>query len=226
MKINEFEKKINYTFKNKDFFYLAITHSSFKRKENYERLEFLGDRVLSLIISELLFENYPNENEGALSKRLSDLVSKQKLIEVANEINIKDVIKIDNAEKRNLKLKKNISILSDVCEALIGAIYLDSNLTNAKNFIYKFWKKKIEKNILPPQDSKSFLQEIAQKKNLNLPLYKLIKKDGPSHSPNFKIEVFLKGIKKFSASGKTIKIAETNAAKKMIDYMILNKLIK
>ena len=228
MKVDEFEKKINYKFKNKDLINLAFTHSSFKSKKNknYERLEFLGDRVLSLVFSEDLFLKYPNENEGALSKRLSDLISKQKLIEVANEIKIKEMLKIDQFEKRNLKLKKNISILSDVCEALIGAIYLDSNLTNAKNFIYKFWKKKIEKNILQPQDSKSFLQEIAQKKNLNLPLYKLIKKDGPSHSPNFKIEVFLKGIKKFSASGKTIKIAETNAAKKMIDYMILNKLIK
>ncbi len=226
MNIKQFEKKINYTFKNKELIYLAITHSSFKRRKNYERLEFLGDRVLSLIISELLFEKYPEENEGALSKRLSDLVSKQKLIEVANEINIKDIIKIDTAEKKNLKLKKNISILSDVCEALIGAIYLDSNLVKAKNFIHKFWEKKIIKNILPPQDPKSHLQEIAQKKNLNLPLYKLVEKYGPSHNPNFKIEVFLKGIKRFSASGKTIKVAETNAAKKMIDYMVLKKLIK
>ena len=227
MKVDEFEKKINYKFKNKSLIDLAFTHSSFKNKinKNYERLEFLGDRVLSLVISEDLFLKYSNENEGALSKRLSDLVSKQKLLEVANEISIKEMLKIDQFEKRNLKLKKNISILSDVCEALIGAIYLDSNLENAKKFISKYWKKKISKNILPPQDPKSLLQEAAQKKGLNLPKYILKNKEGPPHNPRFEVEVFLKGIRKFSAIAQTIKIAEINAAKKMVDYIFKNKLL-
>ena len=227
MKVDEFEKKINYKFKNKSLIDLAFTHSSFKNKinKNYERLEFLGDRVLSLVISEDLFLKYSNEDEGALSKRLSDLVSKQKLLEVANEISIKEMLKIDQFEKKNLKLKKNISILSDVCESLIGAIYLDSNLENAKKFISKYWKKKISKNILPPQDPKSLLQEVAQKKGLNLPKYILKNKEGPPHNPRFEIEVFLKGIRKFSAIAKTIKIAEINAAKKMVDYIFKNKLL-
>ena len=134
MKVDEFEKKINYKFKNKSLINLAFTHSSFKNKKNtnYERLEFLGDRILSLIISEYLFLKYPIEDEGALSKRLSSLVSKKTLLEVANEINIKEMLKMDYSEKKNLKLKKNVSILSDVCEALIGAIYLDSDLKNTK----------------------------------------------------------------------------------------------
>ena len=227
MKVDEFEKKINYKFKNKSLIDLAFTHSSFKNKinKNYERLEFLGDRVLSLVISEDLFLKYSNENEGALSKRLSDLISKQKLLEVANEISIKEMLKIDQFEKKNLKLKKNISILSDVCESLIGAIYLDSNLENAKKFISKYWKKKISKNILPPQDPKSLLQEVAQKKGLNLPKYILKNKEGPPHNPRFEVEVFLKGIRKFSAIAKTIKIAEINAAKKMVDYIFKNKLL-
>jgi ribonuclease-3 len=227
MKVDEFEKKINYKFKNKSLIDLALTHSSFKNKKNknYERLEFLGDRVLSLVISEDLFLKYPNEDEGALSKRLSDLVSKQKLLEVANEISIKKMLKIDQFEKKSLKLKKNISILSDVCEALIGAIYLDSDLENAKKFISKYWKKKISKNILPPQDPKSLLQEVAQKKGLNLPKYILKNKEGPPHNPRFEVEVFLKGIRKFSAIAKTIKIAEINAAKKMVDYIFKNKLL-
>ena len=227
MKVDEFEKKINYKFKNKSLIDLAFTHSSFKNKinKNYERLEFLGDRVLSLVISEDLFLKYSNENEGALSKRLSDLVSKQKLLEVANEISIKEMLKIDQFEKKNLKLKKNISILSDVCEALIGAIYLDSDLENAKKFISKYWKKKISKNILPPQDPKSLLQEVAQKKGLNLPKYILKNKEGPPHNPRFEVEVFLKGIRKFSAIAQTIKIAEINAAKKMVDYIFKNKLL-
>ena len=227
MKVDEFEKKINYKFKNKSLIDLAFTHSSFKNKinKNYERLEFLGDRVLSLVISEDLFLKYSNENEGALSKRLSDLVSKQKLLEVANEISIKEMLKIDQFEKKNLKLKKNISILSDVCESLIGAIYLDSNLENAKKFISKYWKKKISKNILPPQDPKSLLQEVAQKKGLNLPKYIVKNKEGPPHNPRFEVEVFLKGIRKFSAIAKTIKIAEINAAKKMVDFIFKNKLL-
>ena len=227
MKVDEFEKKINYKFKNKSLIDLAFTHSSFKNKKNknYERLEFLGDRVLALVISEDLFLKYPNEDEGALSKRLSDLVSKEKILEVANEISIKKMLKIDQFEKKNLKLKKNISILSDVCESLIGAIYLDSDLENAKKFISKYWKKKISKNILPPQDPKSLLQEVAQKKGLNLPKYILKNKEGPPHNPRFEIEVFLKGIRKFSAIAKTIKIAEINAAKKMVDYIFKNKLL-
>ncbi len=227
MKTDEFEKKINYKFKNKELINLALTHSSFSNKKNlnYERLEFLGDRVLSLVISEHLFIKYPNENEGALSKRLSNLVSKQTLLEVANEINIREMLKIDNSEKKNLKLKKNISILSDVCEALIGAIYLDSNLASVKKFIYKHWKKKVSKNILPPQDPKSLLQEVAQKKGLDLPKYILKKKEGPAHSPRFEIEVYLKGIKKFSSVSKTIKDAEIAAAKKMVDFIFKNKLL-
>ena len=227
MKIDEFEKKINYKFKNKSLINLAFTHSSFKNKKNtnYERLEFLGDRILSLIISEYLFLKYPIEDEGALSKRLSNLVSKKTLLEVANEINIKEMLKMDYSEKKNLKLKKNISILSDVCEALIGAIYLDSDLKNTKNFVFKYWEKKISKNISPPQDPKSLLQEVAQKNGLDLPKYIVKKKEGPPHSPSFEIEVFLKGIKKFSATSKTIKDAEINAAKKMVDYILKNKLL-
>ncbi len=227
MKINEFEKKINYKFRNKSLIDLAFTHSSYKNKTNtdYERLEFLGDRVLSLILSEYLFLKYPNENEGALSKRLSNLVSKQTLLEVANEISVKEMLKINYSEKKNLKLKKSISILSDVCEALIGAIYLDTNLDNAKKFIYNHWKKKVSKNIIPPQDPKSLLQEVAQKKGLDLPKYVLKKKIGPPHNPRFEIEVCLKGVKRFSAIAKTIKDAEISSAKKMVGHILKNKLL-
>ncbi len=227
MKVHEFEKKINYKFRNKSLIDLAFTHSSYKNKTNtdYERLEFLGDRVLSLVLSEYLFLKYPNENEGALSKRLSNLVSKQTLLEVANEISVKEMLKINYSEKKNLKLKKNISILSDVCEALIGAIYLDTNLDNAKKFIFNHWKKKVSKNIIPPHDPKSLLQEVAQKKGLDLPKYVLKKKIGPPHNPRFEIEVCLKGVKRFSAIAKTIKDAEISSAKKMVGHILKNKLL-
>ena len=126
MKINEFEKLINYKFINVELIELAFTHSSLKKriKKNisYERLEFLGDRVLSLIISHELFIKFPNEDEGSLSKRLSDLISKNKLIEVANELNLQGLLKIDSSERKNMNKNMNNSILSDVCESVIGAI--------------------------------------------------------------------------------------------------------
>ena len=223
MKINEFEKKINYTFKNKKLVQLAFTHSSFKKKEknnfSYERLEFLGDRVLSLVIAHNLFLAFSHEDEGALSKRHSDLVSKEKLLEVANELNIKSFLRSDAAEKKYIKIQKNNSILSDVCEALIGAIFLDSNINEAKKFIQKYWKEKIYKNILPPKDAKSTLQEIAQKKGLPLPKYKLKSKKGSSHNPKFEIEVSLDGFKSFTAYGGTVKMAQTNAAINLLNFM-------
>ena len=226
MKIEEFEKKINYKFKNKSLIKLAFTHSSFTKKNSlsYERLEFLGDRVLSLIIAHDLFIRFSHENEGALSKRHSDLVSKEKLLEVANELNVKSLLKLDMPEKKYIQVQKNNSILSDVCEALIGAIYLDSGIKESKKFIQKYWKKKIDKEILPPKDAKSLLQEIAQKKGLNLPKYKLKSKKGPSHNPKFEIEVKLEGFKSFKAFGETIKAAETNAANNLLNFIKIKNL--
>ena len=223
MQIDDFEKKINYKFKNKSLIQLAFTHSSFnkKKKQNfsYERLEFLGDRVLSLVIAHILFSTFSQEDEGALSKRHSDLVSKDKLLEVANELDLKSLLRLDRQEKQYVKTQQSNSILSDVCESLIGAIYLDSNICQAEIFIKKYWKNKITKDLLPPKDSKSLLQEIAQKKGLNLPQYKLESKEGPPHNPKFTIKVSLEGYKSFAAFGDTIKNAQLNAAKKLLNFM-------
>ena len=128
MKVDEFERKINYKFKNKSLVNLALTHSSFKNKKNknYERLEFLGDRVLSLVISEHLFLKYPNENEGALSKRLSNLVSKQTLLEVANEIGVKEMLKIDISVSEIISkldcLPTKFPIVTSLSSALLKAV--------------------------------------------------------------------------------------------------------
>ena len=223
MQIDDFEKKVNYKFRNKSLIQLAFTHSSFNKKKkqkfSYERLEFLGDRVLSLVIAHILFSTFSQEDEGALSKRHSDLVSKDKLLEVANELDLKSLLRLDKQEKQYVKTQQNNSILSDVCEALIGAIYLDSNIGQAEIFIKKYWKNKITKNLLPPQDSKSLLQEIAQKEGLNLPQYKLESKEGPPHNPKFTIKVSLEGYKSFAAFDDTIKNAQLNAAKKLLNFM-------
>jgi len=229
MKIEEFEKKINYKFTNKKLLNTALTHASFNKKKkdysSYERLEFLGDRVLSLVIAQDLFLKFPKEDEGALSKRHAYLVSKSILIEVSTDINIKEVLKSFSAKNLNPQIQTNSSIFGDICEALIGAIYLDSGLIEAKKFIKKYWTKKINKNINPPKDPKSLLQEIAQKKGLKLPKYNLKLKTGPSYSPLFDVEVLLTGFKKFTARGKTIKIAQLNAANNLLKFMREKKII-
>lgn len=228
MKIEEFEKKINYKFKNRKLLKIALTHASFNKKKkhlSYERLEFLGDRVLSLIIAHDLFLKFPKEDEGALSKRHAYLVSKNILIEVSREINIREILKSSSTNKLTPQIQTNNSILGDICEALIGAIFLDSDLMKAKEFIKKYWTEKINKNTHPPKDPKSLLQEIAQKKGLELPAYNLKSKIGPSYSPLFDVEVSLKGFKKFKAKGKTIKIAQLNAANNLLKFMKEKKII-
>ena len=237
MKVDGFEKKINYKFKDYDILDAALTHTSFsnvfktKRKKNYysgsfrlefdfERLEFLGDRVLSLVIANFLFFNY-GEEPGALSKRHAEAVSNRTLVDVAHEINLSEMITLGPKEKSNLK--KNKSVLSDVTEALIGAIYIDSGLKNAEKFIYKFWQKKITELEIP-QDPKSTLQEIAQKEGFDLPKYNLKKKDGPAHNPRFQIQVTLKGTPCFSSIATSIKDAERDVAKKLLDYIYKKKI--
>ena len=135
------------------------------------------------------------------------------------------MLKSFSAKNLNPQIQTNSSIFGDICEALIGAIYLDSGLIEAKKFIKKYWTKKINKNINPPKDPKSLLQEIAQKKGLKLPKYNLKLKTGPSYSPLFDVEVLLTGFKKFTARGKTIKIAQLNAANNLLKFMREKKII-
>ena len=217
-KINQFENHIGYIFKNKQLLINSLIHPSFlvdnkKNKSSigndFERLEFLGDRVLGLAISSIIYKKFSKDNEGDLSKKLSYLVQKNFLHKISIDL------KIDNILKFNFKKneKMNISILADSTESLIGAIYLDGGFKNAEKFINEIWGPYFDINEQNMQDSKTKLQELSQQKLKKLPEYNLVKKEGPSHSPIFTVSLKVLHLKKIKASGSSIREAEKNAAK-------------
>ena len=209
------EKKIKYVFKNKDLLIKSLTHKSFNKENNNEKLEFLGDRVLGLIIAKKLLEIYPNEKEGSLDKKFASLVNKKTCLEIAKKINLdKFVLTLDVRNKNNLIEDK---VLSDSCEALIGSIYLDRGFNSAEKFILDQWSENIKKSIITLIDAKTKLQEFSLKKFKKLPIYKLISNTGPRHKPLFKVAVKLVDTKFYQAEGKSKKDAEQNAAIKCLE---------
>lgn len=210
------EKTIGYTFSERSLLDTALTHASVQRgADDNERLEFLGDRVLGLAVADLLFARFPDENEGSLAKRHTGLVQQTALAEVARAIGLADHLKLSAGEMKSGGQKKE-TIISDAIEALIGAIYRDGGFSAADAFIRRFWGEMMERQETPPEDSKSKLQEWAQEKSLPLPEYTLIKKSGSDHAPQFEIEVSLAGIGKASALAASKRVAEKNAAAKML----------
>ena len=212
MKINyqELQKKINVKFKNIDLLTNSLTHKSFDRHKNNEKLEFLGDRVLGLVVAKKLLETYPDENEGILDKKFASLVNKKTCLEIAKKLDLQNFILTFN-----LKNQKNIiqdKILADSCEALIGSIYLDKGFTTVEKVILKLWETKIKESIITQVDAKTKLQEFSLQKFKKLPIYKLISNTGPRHKPLFKVGVKLLNTKLYISEGKSKKDAEQNAA--------------
>jgi ribonuclease III len=212
MKINyqNLEKKINTKFKSISLLTQSLTHKSFDTKKNNEKLEFLGDRVLGLVIAKKLLEIYPEEKEGILDKKFSSLVNKNTCLEIANIINLEKFILTFNPTNKKIKIEDKI--ISDSCEALIGAVYLDKGFNKVENVILDLWKNHIKKSIVTQIDAKTKLQELALKNFKKLPTYKLISNSGPRHKPLFKVGVKLPNTKYFISSGKSKKDAEQNAA--------------
>ena len=209
-KLLSLEKKIGINFKDKKLLVKSLTHKSFNSNENYEKLEFLGDRVLGLVISKTLLEIFPKDKEGSLDKKLASLVNRKRCCEISKKLNLDNYIMTGNA-----KSKKNIiedKIISDACEALIGAIYLDQGFSAVESFILKFWKSFLNLNIKDPVDAKTKLQEYSLKKFKTLPKYKLLSNTGPHHKPLFKISVNINNSKSFNATGNSKKDAEQKAA--------------
>jgi len=212
MKINyqDLQKKINIKFKNLDLLIQSLTHKSFDTKKNNEKMEFLGDRVLGLVIAKKLLEIYPDEKEGILDKKFAALVNKKTCLEVAKKINLEKFILTFNPNNKKIKIEDKI--ISDSCEALIGAIHLDKGLTIAEKVILDLWKNQIRESVITQIDAKTKLQELALKNFKKLPTYKLISNTGPRHKPSFKIGVKLPDSKYFFGLGKSKKDAEQNAA--------------
>ena len=205
------EKKINIKFKNFELLIKSLTHKSYNSIHNNEKLEFLGDRVLGLVITKKLLEIYPEDKEGILDKKLASLVNKKKCFEVAKSLGLEKFVLVGNSKKKLIKIENKI--ISDCCESLIGAIYLDQGLGLAEKFILKFWKNHMTKNMTDQIDSKTKLQEYSLKKFKLLPKYKLFSNTGPHHKPIFKIGVTIQNSKICYATGNSKKNAEQKAAK-------------
>ncbi len=221
--INKIEDSLKYNFKNRQLLESAITHTSILNKKNdytYERLEFLGDRVLGLSIANLIYKKFLNESEGELARRIAVLVSGKMLAKIAININLQNYIRV--SENFNFSNGQNYSILSDTMEAIIGAIFLDSNYNEVKNVIQLLWKEYILADEMPPKDSKSALQELAMQLKYEMPLYSNYEKEGPDHSPKFTVEVSIKGINKVQGLGQSKKSAEADAANKLLKIIERN----
>ena len=210
IKYQDLQKKINIRFKNLDLLIQSLTHKSFDTKKNNEKMEFLGDRVLGLVIAKKLLEIYPDEKEGILDKKFAALVNKKTCLEVAKKINLEKFILTFNPNNKKIKIEDKI--ISDSCEALIGAIHLDKGLTIAEKVILDLWKNQIRESVITQIDAKTKLQELALKNFKKLPTYKLISNTGPRHNPSFKVGVKLPDTKYFFGLGKSKKDAEQNAA--------------
>ena len=204
------EKKINIKFKNTNLLIQSLTHKSHNSLKNNEKIEFLGDRVLGLVIAKKLLEIYPYEKEGILDKKFASLVNKRTCLEIAKNINLEKYILTFNPNNKNIKIEDKI--ISDCCEALIGALYLDKGLNITEKIILDLWKNHIKKSVVTQIDAKTKLQELALKNFKKLPIYKLISNTGPRHKPLFKVGVKLPNTKYFIALGKSKKDAEQNAA--------------
>ena len=216
MNLEEFSHKIGHKFNDEKLLSEALTHPSFSKynraEPNYQRLEFLGDKVLSLVISEYLMAKYVNENEGDLSRRHAALVSGEALSEIALEVGIEQVLRLSSGEE-NLGGKTNKRNLENALEALVGAIYLDSDYNSAKKFIFKFWQNFLEKNITPPKDPVSQLQEFVQLNSKTLPQYEFTKVGGSEHSPTFSAKLTIAHLNlTIEAEGKSKKEAQRAAA--------------
>ena len=218
-KIAKLEERIDHQFKSHERLVRALTHSSAIHKQgdisHYERLEFLGDRILGLCIAELLFDKFPNAREGELSVRLNALVSGDTCSAIADEIGLHEFISAGSGVKQ-LASKRMRSVRADVVESLIAAIYLDAGLESVKKFVSKFWATRLKEIGSVIRDSKTALQEWAHANGYSTPIYKISSRSGPDHDPMFTVDVVVDGAKATSGAGRSKRAAEQKAAEAML----------
>lgn len=208
------EKILGHCFSDKTLLLEAITHPSLEGEKTYQRLEFLGDRVLGVVIAGLIFERFKGDSEGQLSRRFAALVRKETLASIALDLKLSPIIRMtDTAEKTGGRT--NASIHSDVLEALIGAVFVDGGFKKARDFITRAWGDNLEDKTAA-KDPKSGLQEWAQGRGQALPLYETVERSGPDHAPSFTIRVSVEGLGSATGEGSSKQIAETRAAEKLL----------
>ena len=216
-RLTDLAARLGHSFSDPALLTEALTHgsSSGRGERSYERLEFLGDRIVGLVIAEALYHRYPTEAEGALAKRLAALVQRDALAAVARQLELGDCLILSVGENSGGG-RDNAAILSDVCEAVIGALYLDAGLEKARDLIVRLWAPLFDAAPRPPQDAKTALQEWAQGRGLPLPRYREVLRSGPAHNPRFVIEVTVEGFPSQSGEGKAKRNAEQAAASALL----------
>jgi ribonuclease-3 len=210
----QLERSLGYCFRNSALLEEALTHATAAKsrvRANYQRLEFLGDRVLGLAVAEMLFEAFPNAKEGELSKRLSDLVRRETCADVAREWGIAGYIRL-GARETSAGGRERTPILADVCEALIGAVFLDGGFDAARMLVRAGFDARMRARVRPSQDPKTALQEWAQARGLSSPVYRTREQSGPDHLPRFTISVEVDGFEAVSADAGSKRAAEQGAA--------------
>ncbi len=215
------EERLGYSFSDKTLLDRALTHISAlsggpqNRVSSYQRLEFLGDHVLGLVISDMLYRSFPKANEGELSKRLADLVRKETCAAVAKEMDLGPELRLGNSES-HAGGRLRTTILADACEGLVGAVFVDGGYPAAETLIAKFWQERMVKTVKPTRDPKTMLQEWAQARGLPTPAYKEVARTGPHHDPEFRISVVLPGHQTAEGVGASKRAAEQAAAAAML----------
>lgn len=213
---------LGYTFKNVKLFQQALAHPSALAPGqgiDFERLEFLGDRVLGLVVAAWLFEEFPDEKEGDMAKRFTGLVRKETLVDVAKVLGLNQIM-LMKREKSFSQNKRLDTILADGCEALIGALYLDGGLKVVRSFIYQHWKGYLRNTPEPPCDSKSILQEWVQGQGKAHPQYLVLESSGPAHAPHFVVEVHIEDLEPVRGEGSSKRLAEKEAAQRMLNILM------
>lgn len=207
------EARIGYSFRDAEWLEEALTHVSVSLPggKSYQRLEYLGDRVLGLVVSEWLFETFPKASEGELSRRLADLVRKETCAEIARFWGLGEHIRLGEGERRSGARKRD-AILGDACEALLGAVFRDSGYPAARNLIRTHWEARMHQPVTAPKDPKTRLQEHVQAKGLAVPRYVDIGRSGPDHSPEFEVAVLVDGHAEARGRGPSKRVAERAAA--------------
>jgi len=211
------EDKAGYRPTNLHLFELALTHSS-RSEENYERLEFLGDRVLGVSIAAWLYELFPEEPEGKLSRRLNVLVSRVTCAEIARDIGLPEQMRLGKQAREDGALDSD-NVLGDAVEALIGAVFLDGGFEEAQEVVQRLWAARIGEQEKAPKHPKSSLQEWAAANDRRPPVYELLGRSGAHHSPTFEVEVSIKGVGSARGEGTTKQEAETEAAKALLGQL-------